>query len=129
VPFVHHRSSVQNWLSGLAGRILCEQSPWCQRKWWICSWLCFLPFSSLSVSLSLGFPCTAYAFLPEHLSNRCQALRRTFPESCTKFDDVPLSDPSRNRIRPHAQLQIKGRKKAAFPPSCVKCYTLTSKIC
>jgi hypothetical protein len=27
---------MQNWLSGLPGRILCEQSPWCQGKWREC---------------------------------------------------------------------------------------------
>jgi hypothetical protein len=33
-------SSMQNWLFGLPGLILCEQSHWCQGKWWACSWLC-----------------------------------------------------------------------------------------
>jgi hypothetical protein len=29
---VKHHSIVWNWLFGLPGRILCEQSPWCKRK-------------------------------------------------------------------------------------------------
>jgi hypothetical protein len=53
-----------------------------------------------SVSVSLDFPCAAHAFFPERLSNHCLGLRCTSSEFCTKFDAVPLSDPSRNRIRP-----------------------------
>jgi hypothetical protein len=49
--------------------------------------------------VSLKFPCTAHAFFLKRLSNHCQGLRSTFSEICTKFDAVPLSDPSRNRIR------------------------------
>jgi hypothetical protein len=45
---------------------------------------CFLP----------PFPCMVHAFLPEHLSNHCQGLRRTSSQICTKFDAIPLSDPS-----------------------------------
>jgi uncharacterized membrane protein len=30
---------MRNWLFDLSGRILCEQSPWCQRKLLACSWL------------------------------------------------------------------------------------------
>jgi hypothetical protein len=37
-------------------------------------------------------PCTAHAFFHERLSNHCQSLHRTFPEICTKFDSVSLSD-------------------------------------
>jgi hypothetical protein len=80
--------------------------------------------SPFSVSVSLDFPCTAHAFLPERLSNRC-----TFSEICTEFDAVPLSAPSRNRIRPDTRLQIKGCKILDHPPSCVKLCTLTPKIC
>jgi hypothetical protein len=47
---------------------------------------------TFSVSVSLDFPCTAHAFFPESLSNHCQDLHRTYPEICTKFDAVPLSD-------------------------------------
>jgi hypothetical protein len=55
-------------------------------------------------------PCTAHVFFPELLSNHCQGLRRTFSEIYTKFVTVPLSDPSRNRIRPDTRLQTIGRK-------------------
>jgi hypothetical protein len=71
----------------------------------------------LSVSVSLDFPCTAHAFFPERLSKHCQGIRRTFSEICTKFDAVPLSDPSRYHIRPDARLQIKGRNKSACHPA------------
>jgi hypothetical protein len=42
-----------NWLVGLPGQILYEQSPRCQRKWWACSWLCSSPISPFSVLVSL----------------------------------------------------------------------------
>jgi hypothetical protein len=106
-----------------------EQSFWCQRKLWACSWLCSSPHRLFSVSVSLGFPCTAHAFFPERVSNHCQGLRRTFTQICTKLDAVPLPDPPWNRIRPHTRLQIKGRKTSARPPSCVKYCILTPKIC
>jgi hypothetical protein len=41
----------------------------------------------------------------------------------------PLSDPSRNSIRPDTRLQIEGRKSSTRPPSCVKFCTLIPKIC
>jgi hypothetical protein len=50
-------------------------------------------------------------FFPERLSNHCQGLHRTFPEICTTFSAVLLSDPSQNRIRPNTPIQIKGRKQ------------------
>jgi hypothetical protein len=97
-------SLIRNWLFGLPGRILCEQYPWCLRKWWACSWLCSSPVTPFSACLEPGMsfknPCTLYAFFPERLSNQCQGLRRTFSKIWTKFDAVPLSDPSRNHIRP-----------------------------
>jgi hypothetical protein len=40
---------------------------------------------------------TAPAFFLERVSNHSQDLRRAFPQIFTKFDAVPLSDPSRNR--------------------------------
>jgi hypothetical protein len=38
-------SSMWKWPFGLPRRILCKHSPWSQRKWWACSWLCSSPFS------------------------------------------------------------------------------------
>jgi hypothetical protein len=84
-----------NWLFGLPGRILCEQSPWCLRKWWACSWRCSSPVW-VSLDISLEQLCTAHASFFECLSNHCQGLRHTFIEICTEFDAVPLSDPSRS---------------------------------
>jgi hypothetical protein len=39
VVTVENFSNMWNWLFGLPGRILCEQSSWYQRKWWACSLL------------------------------------------------------------------------------------------
>jgi hypothetical protein len=36
---IKRHSSLQNWLFGLSRQILCEQSSWCEWKWWACSWL------------------------------------------------------------------------------------------
>jgi hypothetical protein len=49
-----------------------------------------------SVSGTLDFPCTAYTFFSERLS------------------DVALSDPLRNHMSPDTRLQIKGRKSWHF---------------
>jgi hypothetical protein len=57
-----------------------------------------LPASLFWFPVSLDFPCMARVFFPALLSNHCQCLWRIFPEICTTFDAVPLSDPSRNRI-------------------------------
>jgi hypothetical protein len=73
---VKHESSMRNWPFGLPGRILCEQSPWCQRKLWACSWLCLEP----------SMPCAAHVFFTERLWNHCQVLRCTFSKICTKLD-------------------------------------------
>jgi hypothetical protein len=75
---VKYHSSMQNWLFDLVWWIHCEQFPWCQRKWWKCSWLCSLPFLPFLVSVSLDFPCTAHAFFPQNLSNHCQSVHHTF---------------------------------------------------
>jgi hypothetical protein len=70
-----------------------------------------------SVSFNLELPCTAHAFLSERLSNHCRGLRCTVSEICTKFDAVPLSEPSPNLIRPETRLQMKGRKNQHFEPA------------
>jgi hypothetical protein len=68
-------------------------------------------------------------FFPEGLSNDCQGLRCIFSEICAKYDARSLSDPLWNHISPDTRLQIKGRKKSARLPSCVKFCTSTPKIC
>jgi hypothetical protein len=83
----------------------------------------------LSLDMSFKHPCRAHAFFTERLSNQRQSLRRTVSEICTKCDAVPLSDPSRNGVRPDTRLQIRGLKNSARPPSCVKFCTLSPKIC
>jgi hypothetical protein len=72
-------SSLRNWLFCLSERILYEHSPWYRRKLCVCSWLCSSPVLPSSVSVSLDFPCTAHAILPERLSNHSQGLHCTFP--------------------------------------------------
>jgi hypothetical protein len=120
---VKRYSSMRNWLFGLPGRILYEQSPCCQRKWWTCSWLCSSLVSTFSVLVSLNVPFMAHAFFPGRLSNHCHVLHRTFSEICTKFVAVPLSDPSRNRIRPDIWLQIKGHTNQHVHPAAWNLYT------
>jgi hypothetical protein len=61
------------------------------------------------VSVSLDVQCTAHAFFPGCLCSHYQGLSRTFSEICTKFDAVPLSDPSRNFTRYDIKLPIKRR--------------------
>jgi hypothetical protein len=53
---IKYHSSMRNWLFALPGRILYEQSPWCQRKWWSCSWLCSSPVLPLSVCTEWSMP-------------------------------------------------------------------------
>jgi hypothetical protein len=61
---------------------------------------------------------------PECLSNHCQCPSRT-SEICTKFDAVPLSDPSQNCIRSDTWPQIKGRKNQHVHPPWLPRYTST----
>jgi hypothetical protein len=114
-------SSMQNWLFHLPGRILCEQSASCQRKWWASSWLCLVVLNGCptgpELSMPFKHPCTACAFFPERLSSHCQGHHLTFSKICTKFYAHLLSDPLWNRIRPDTQLQIKGCKKSAHHPT------------
>jgi hypothetical protein len=79
---IKHYSSMINWMFCLSGRILCEQSPWCQRKWWACSWLCSSPVSPFSASVSVEFLCTAHAFFS---ANDCPIFTRV---SAALFRDL-----------------------------------------
>jgi hypothetical protein len=80
-------------------------------------------------SMPFKHPCTAHVFFLERLSNHYQGLRHTFSNIYTKFDAVPLSDPSRNHSRPNTELQIEALKKSACPSSCVKFCILTPILC
>jgi hypothetical protein len=65
------------------------------------------------------------------LSNHCQDLHHSLSESCTKFDAVPLSEPSRNRISPDTRLQIKGLNDQHVHPAAwdfIHCLPLSSTI-
>jgi hypothetical protein len=87
---------MRDWLFGLPERILYEQSPWCLRKWRAFSWFCSLPVSHFSVSVSFNFPCTAHTFFLEHCLIVATVSFTQFRRICTKFDAVPLTDPSWN---------------------------------
>jgi hypothetical protein len=103
-------NSMRNGLFGLPRWILCEQSPWCRRILWACSWLCSSPVSPLSVcpepSMPFKHQCMAYTFFPASLSNYYRLSLRTFSEIYTKCDAHSLSVLSRNHIRG----QIQGSK-------------------
>jgi hypothetical protein len=51
---------------------------------------------SILLTLLINFPCLAYAFFPERLSNHCHGLRRTSSDICTKFDAFFFSHPERH---------------------------------
>jgi hypothetical protein len=82
---IKRHNSMQNWLFGLPGWILCEQFNLCQRKWWSCSWLCSSPVSPFLGLGEFDSPCMAHAFFHEYFSNYCQGLLRTFLKICTTF--------------------------------------------
>jgi hypothetical protein len=105
-----------NWLFVLPGRILSEQSPWCQIKLWACSLLCSSPVLPFSFSVSLDFLCMPHAILPKRLPNDCQGLRRTFFKICTKFNAQLLSDSLWNCIM-HTWLQMKRHKNQQVYPA------------
>jgi hypothetical protein len=112
---IRQHTSFQNWLFGLPGRTLCEQSLWCQ-KWWAFSWFFSSPLSTLSVCPEQSMP--SHAFFPEHMSDNYQGLRRTSSEICTKFVRWDVS-----------RLQMKELKESTRPLNCMKCCTLSPKIC
>jgi hypothetical protein len=120
-----HHNIMWNWLSGMSGRILCEQALDIKKMMIMMSFTCL----AFSVFISLDFLCTAYALFSERLSNHCQGLSHTFSKICTKFDAVFLSDLSQNYIRPDTRFQIKGHKNSARPPRCMKFCTLPPKMC
>jgi hypothetical protein len=102
---VRCHTTMRNWLFGLPGRILCQQSPWYERKF-------MSMLLSLSVCLSLfglgdfGFSAFGLCLIPERLSNHRQGLRPTFSEICTTL----AAGSFWNRIRPITLLEIKGCK-------------------
>jgi hypothetical protein len=69
-----------------------------------------------SISVSLDFPCMAHALL----SNHYRGLHHTFSKIYTKFDAVPLLDPSQIHIRSDAWIQITGCQKWTRVLNCVK---------
>jgi hypothetical protein len=80
-------------------------------------------------SMPFKHPCMVHAFFSECLSNHWPGVHCTFSEICTISDAVPLSDQSRNPIRPDTHDSKQGVKKLARPPGCVKYCTFTPKIC
>jgi hypothetical protein len=112
------QSSMRNWLFGLPGWIICELVNLMSKNMismiltFVFTCLTFFGFGELGLSMY------GLCFLSRTLVNHRQGLHRTFSGICTKFDAVPLLDPSRNLIRPDIWLKIEGRKKSAHPASC-----------
>jgi hypothetical protein len=104
----------------LQARILCEQSPRCRRKCWACSWLFSSPVSPIFGLRELGLS----------VYDSCFPLLKAYliisRAPVTHFRDLhkiwcfPLSNPSRNFMRPIIWLQIKGRNKPVHLLSSVK---------
>jgi hypothetical protein len=64
---VKRHSSIRNWLFGLPGGILCEQSPWCQRKRWACT---------LDFTLHLACCSNTHVWLMLSFLNTCLIIAR-----------------------------------------------------
>jgi hypothetical protein len=120
-----HHGRTQNWLLGLSWWILCEQSPWCQRKLWESSWLllftCLTYFGPSEFELSIQTPLSDSCFLSWMLVYSMPMSNCTFSEFSTEFDTQSLLDTIQNCIRPDSQLQTKGHNKFGM--------SLTPKIC
>jgi hypothetical protein len=122
---------MRNWLFGLQGRIIYDQFPWCQRKWWTCSWLCSSPVSPSSVSVNLDFSIGRIVALSQGHNRKsssphqlCLGTRRLHSrrseETPRRRWHAAASGLSRNRIRSDARLQIKGCKKISISASLRK---------
>jgi hypothetical protein len=78
---VKRHSSMRKWLFGLPGWMLYEQSPWCQRKLWACSWLCsspVLPFFFFCLS-EFGRSVYGSCYLLQMLANHARVSIALFP--------------------------------------------------
>jgi hypothetical protein len=126
---VKHHSSMRNWLFG-QDEFFVNNPLDAQQKWWACSWPCFSTvslFFFFFFFVSVKLLC-ASCFLHERLCNHCPGLCCTFSKICTKFNAVPLSDPSRNRIRADMWLHIKEYKKIAFTELLEMLYTVSQDM-
>jgi hypothetical protein len=81
----------------------CEQSPWCKRKCWACSWLYTSPVSPFSVCPEPSMPFKhlhmAHAFFSECLSNHCQGLRHTFSKLHKIWNTLAVGSISSHQAR------------------------------
>jgi hypothetical protein len=104
--------------TGLPGRILCEQSPWCQRKWWACSWLRSSPVSPFGLSESVlhrvRVMLSVLSLFPRFSQNLILFL-------CQIHHEITWG-----QIHNSKQKDI---KNTACPTSWVKFCTMTLKIC
>jgi hypothetical protein len=90
-----------------------EQSPWCHRKFWACSWLYSSLASPFSISVSLGFPSTAHVFFlsfsgsPSHFWDLHKIWWRSFIGSFPKSQHVRYTTPnnSTSKISTYNQLR------------------------
>jgi hypothetical protein len=76
-------SSMRHWLFGLLGRIVYEQSSWCQRKWWAFYWLCSSP-------VLLFRPRRVWTCRVRLMLSSPNAFLIIFSEICTKHDAYSL---------------------------------------
>jgi hypothetical protein len=86
---VKRYSSTRNWLFGMPGRILYEQFPWCQRKWWACSFVCFSPVTLFRSALNRVYHSNTRVWLMLSWPNACLIIVRSialFPRFARKSD-------------------------------------------
>jgi hypothetical protein len=121
IATVKCHSSMWNWLFGLPERVLCEPSPWCQRKRWACSWLCSSPVLHFSVSVSSDFPLGGLLLClrvitvnpalitSDNLGQEGCIFRADLIKLLADLGMLLFWSADRNHIRPDTRLQIKGR--------------------
>jgi hypothetical protein len=109
-----------------------EQSPWCQRKWWACSWLCTSPVSPTSVCLNRACHSDARVRLMLSTPNACLIFARVsfplfpiFAQNLMLFFGVIHCKIASGQLQ---DMKLKDVKKSAHSPSCVKFCVLTPKI-
>jgi hypothetical protein len=124
---VKRHSSMLNWLFGLSGRIILKNSLDVKENY-------DHPLD-FALHLSRLFQSRWVWIFRVRLmlssSNACLIIARVSVSLVPRFSQkwwCPLSDPSRNHIRPDTWLQIKEGKKPGRPPSYVKFWKLVPKI-
>jgi hypothetical protein len=128
---VKRHSSMRNWLFGLPGRILCEHSPWCKRKWWLCSWLRLGEFA-LSVCGSCFLPRTLVWSLPGSPSHYFRDLHTiwccSLVGSIAKSLQVRFTTPNKRTYKISTSTQLReilytdNKDMLVLPSAVASCY-------